>query len=112
VLVAPGQKNVIALTPQFVQPQDVHDKQDYELAAAGRWFDQWGAHYAPWGITYLGDDLYYHQPHCARILEQHSDFARLGDIATVVQFRRIGKKKFTDTYRYANRCPCATPTMP
>jgi hypothetical protein len=49
VLVAPGQKNVIALAPQFVQPQDGHDKQDCELAASGRWLDQWGAHYAPWG---------------------------------------------------------------
>ena len=37
--VAPGQKNVIALAPQFVLPQDGHDKQDCELAAAGRWLE-------------------------------------------------------------------------
>jgi len=40
-LVAPGQKNVIALAPQFVLPQDGHDKQDGELAASARWLDQW-----------------------------------------------------------------------
>lgn len=124
VLVAPGQKNVIALAPQFVQPQDGHDKQDCELAASGRWLDQWGAHYAPWGITYLGDDLYCHQRHCQRVLGQQAnflftckpdshatlyewvaDFSRNGGVATVVQPRRIGKKAFTDTYRYVNEVP-------
>lgn len=124
VLVAPGQKNVIVLAPQFVQPQDGHDKQDCELAASGRWLDQWGAHYAPWGITYLGDDLYCHQRHCERVLEQHAnflwtckpdshttlyewvaDFSRNGGVTSVVQSRRMGKKSFTDTYRYVNQVP-------
>jgi len=41
-LVAPGQQNVIALAPQFVLPQDGHDKQDCERAAADRWLAQWG----------------------------------------------------------------------
>ena len=36
---------------------------------------QWGAHYNSWGITYLGDDLYCHQPHCERVLSQHANFA-------------------------------------
>ena len=124
VLVAPGQTKVIALAPQFVRPQDGHDKQDCELAASGRWLDQWGAHYAPWGITYLGDDLYCHQPHCERVLGQHANFlftckpeshailyewvadlSRNGGVTTVVQSRRIGKKSFTDTYRYVNQVP-------
>lgn len=124
VLVAPGQKNVIALAPQFVQPQDGQDKQDCELAASGRWLDQWGAHYAPWGITYLGDDLYCHQPHCARVLghkshffftckpDSHStlyewvaDLSRSAGVTTLVRPRRMGKKHFTDTYRYVNQVP-------
>ena len=124
VLVAPGQKNVIALAPQFVQPQDGHDKQDCELAASGRWLDQWGAHYAAWGVTYLGDDLYCHQPHCERVLGQHAhffftckpdshstlyewvaDFSRNDCVPTVVHARRMGKKEFTDTYRYVNQVP-------
>lgn len=124
VLVAPRQKNVIALPPQFVRPQDGHDKQDCELAASGRWLDQWGAHYATWNITYLGDDLYCHQPHCKRVLGQNAnflftckpdshstlyewiaDFSRIGGVPTVVRTRRIGKKQFTDTYRYVNQVP-------
>ncbi len=124
VLVSPKQNAVVALAPQFVQPQDGHDKQDCELAAAGRWLAQWGAHYAPWGMTYLGDDLYCHEPHCVRVLEQHAhflftckpqshatlyewvaDFARNGTVASVVRTRRVGKKPFTDTYRYVNEVP-------
>jgi hypothetical protein len=124
VLVSPDQKNVVALPPQFVQPQDGHDKQDCELAASGRWLEQWGAHYAAWGITYLGDDLYCHQSHCARVLGLHAnflftckpeshttlyewvaDFVRNGVVQTVSRVRRIGKKSLTDTYRYVNRVP-------
>lgn len=124
VLVAPGQQNVITLPPQFVQPQDGHNKQDCELAASGRWLDQWGAHYAPWGITYLGDDLYCHEPHCQRVLDQKANFiftckpdshatlyewvadrVRNKEVQTVVIPRRVGKKKFTDTYRYTIEVP-------
>jgi len=124
VLVAPGQKDVVALPPHFVQPQDGHDKQDCELAASARWLGQWGAHYAAWGITYLGDDLYCHQPHCERVLGQHADFlftckpeshatlsewvtdlSRHGGVTTVVKTRRTGKKVLTDTWRYVNQVP-------
>ena len=125
VLVAPGQQNVIALPPQFVQPQDGHDKQDCELAASGRWLAQWGAHYAAWGgITYLGDDLYCHQPHCERVLAQGAhfiftckpdshktvyawldDFVRSGELNTVALNRWDGKRRLTDTYRYMSGLP-------
>jgi hypothetical protein len=124
VLVAPGQKEVVALPPHFVQPQDGHDKQDCELAASARWLSQWGAHYAAWGITYLGDDLYCHQPHCERVLGQHANFlftckpeshatlyewiadlSRNDSVSTVVKNRRTGKKLFTDTWRYVNQVP-------
>lgn len=124
VLVAPGQKSVVALPPHFVEPRDGHDKQDCELAASARWLGQWGAHYATWGVTYLGDDLYCHQPHCERVLTQHADFlftckpeshatlyewvtdlSRNGRVTTVVQTRRTGKKVFTDTWRYVNQVP-------
>jgi hypothetical protein len=123
-LVAPGQQNVIALAPQFVLPQDGHDKQDCERAAADRWLEQWGAHYSSWGITYLGDDLYCHQPYCQRVLSQHAhflltckpdshatlyewvaDLARNGEVTRVVRPRRIGKKQVTDTYRFVNQVP-------
>ena len=124
VLLAPGQKNVIALPPQFVTPQDGHVKQDSELAASARWLEQWGQHYGAWGITYLGDDLYCHQPHCERVLQQHAnfiftckpdshqvlyqwidDFIRNGSVQTVVRTRWDGKKRLLDTYRYVNQVP-------
>jgi hypothetical protein len=124
VLVAPGQDQAISLPPEFVQPQDGHDKQDCELAAAARWLARWGEHYRPWGITYLGDDLYCHQSHCQRVLAQQahflltckpeshavlyewvSDFERTGHLARVVVTRRVGKKYFTDTYQYVNQVP-------
>ncbi len=124
LLVAPGQEKVIALPPEFVQPQDGHDKQDCELAAASRWLTRWGAHYAPWGITLLGDDLYCHQPFCQQVLaanmaflftckpdshralyEWIGDFSRMRELATLVRTRWTGKKRLTDTYRYANQVP-------
>ena len=37
VLVVPGHEQVIALSPEFITPQDGHDKQDCETAAAKRW---------------------------------------------------------------------------
>ena len=37
LLVAPGENRVIALEPEFVRPQDGHEKQDCELRAAERW---------------------------------------------------------------------------
>lgn len=43
VLVAPGQAQTIVLPPEFVQPQDGHDKQDCERAASARWLARWGA---------------------------------------------------------------------
>ena len=47
VIVAPGPAAVVPLAPEFVSPQDGHDQQDGELAAAGRWLEQGGGRYAP-----------------------------------------------------------------
>lgn len=124
VLVAPGKAQAIALPPEFVHPQDGHDKQDCETAASGRWLNQWGSHYAAWRITVLGDDLYCHQPFCQRTLDANmhfiftckpdshatvyewvADFTRTGQIATLTRPQRKGNKHFTDTYRYLNDVP-------
>ena len=61
VIVAPGQAQVIPV-PEFVVPQDGHDKQDCENAAAKRWLLQYGQRYSALDVTILGDDLYCHQP--------------------------------------------------
>jgi len=124
VIVAPGQKQIIPLPPEFVQAQDGHEKQDCELAAAKRWLTNWGAHYAERRITILGDDLYCHQPFCQAIMAQdmdfllvckpnsHSllydwvaDFERIGQVQTLNITRWTGKKHLTEHYRFVKQVP-------
>jgi len=125
VLVAPGQKAVLPLPPEFVVPQDGHEKQDCEINAASRWIDQWGPRLAPWRITVLGDDLYCHQPFVRRVLDQGAHFlfvckpsshaaiaseieglSRLPDgVSTHVVTRWNGKRRETDTYRFVSQIP-------
>jgi hypothetical protein len=119
-LVAPGQATVFPLPPAFVTPQDGHLKQDCELAASARWLPQWAPRLAALGpITFLGDDLYCHQPFCEQVLAQHghflfvclpqshptlyewlADFERQGPLPSVVTTRWTGTQRLTDTYRY------------
>jgi hypothetical protein len=66
VIVGPGQPYAIPLRPQFITPQDGHDKQDCEIAAAKRWLEEDAARYNNGNVTLLGDDLYAHQPFCRR----------------------------------------------
>ena len=124
MLVAPGQEHVIPLPPEFIHPQDGHEKQDCELAAATRWLEQQGVHYLSWGVTFLGDDLYCHQPFCQKVLESGAhfifvckpdshkeayewldDFSRNGTISTVTRKRWTGKEHLTDTYRFMHHIP-------
>ncbi len=42
-LVAPGHSRVVPLEPEFVVPQDGHDKQDCEIRAARRWLNAHGS---------------------------------------------------------------------
>ena len=124
VVLAPGEKAVFPLPPEFVVPQDGHAKQDCELAAATRWLTQWGARLASWPLTFLGDDLYCHQPFCQHVLahggqflfvclpashatlyEWVADFERRGEVPTVVKTRWDGKRRLTHTYRYLNHLP-------
>ena len=66
-LVAPGHNRVVALEPEFVVPQDGHDKQDCESMAARRWLAAHGPSYARLDPVYLGDDLYSRQPTCQAV---------------------------------------------
>jgi hypothetical protein len=74
VMVAPGQDKVIPLPPEFIVPQDGHDKQDCENAAAKRWLRQYAQYYRAYGITILGDDLYSNHPMCEVLVEEHVPF--------------------------------------
>ena len=124
VIVAPGNPRVIPLQPEFVTPQDGHEKQDCENTAAKRWLAAYGPQYSPLGITVLGDDLYCKQPLCEAITAQGMNFILVckpgshktlydwvdglevtGGVQTVVVKRREGKDRYTDTYRFVNQVP-------
>ena len=92
LLVAPGEKRVIALEPEFVSPQDGGEKQDCELRAAERWLARNAKRFAPGSLTLLGDDLYCHQPFC--------------EFVTDHQRQQIWR------YRYATRVPLRADTKP
>ena len=68
VILCPGQTYVIPLVPEFIVPQDGHDKQDCENAAAKRWLSQHGQRFSPLNVTILGDDLYCRHPLCHSLL--------------------------------------------
>jgi len=73
-IVAPGHSRVVPLEPEFVVPQDGHEKQDCESRAARRWLSSHGPRYARLNPVYLGDDLYARQPVCEAVLESGGHF--------------------------------------
>jgi hypothetical protein len=123
--VAPGNPRIISLTPEFITPQDGHEKQDGEHAAAKRWLTQHGYKYKQLGVTILGDDLYSHQPICEAIQQQGFNFILtckpdshiklyeavnddLREISILNIKRTEGKriiKNLVDTYRFVNSVP-------
>lgn len=74
VVVTPGKKQVIALPPEFITPQDGDRKQDCEHKAAKRWLMTHGDEYRSLHVTILGDDLYAHQPMIEQIREAGFNF--------------------------------------
>lgn len=58
VIVNPSHHLVISLEPEFITPQDGHQKQDCETAAAKRWIAKYASRYRELKVTILGDDLY------------------------------------------------------
>ncbi len=74
VIVQPWDKNVISLEPEFIVPQDGHEKQDCEIKAAKRWVEKQGEFYAKRGVTILGDDLLSRQPFCLALKDKHFHF--------------------------------------
>jgi len=69
VLTAPGQEAVLSLPPEFITPQDGHEKQDCEQKAAQRWLRKQQSWFKEQAVTILGDDLYSRQPMCETCLE-------------------------------------------
>jgi hypothetical protein len=119
-VVAPGESRVIPLQPEFVSPQDGHDKQDCENAAVKRWLAAYGENYKPLRPVYLGDGLYACQPVVKAIQSVKADFiltAKPSSHKTLYEWldgadinvmeRRVkkGRKVFTHRYRWLNTLP-------
>jgi hypothetical protein len=122
VLVHPNKSEVISLEPEFIVPQDGHEKQDCEIQAAKRWMNQYGGQYKGYGVTLLGDDLYSRQPFCELAIEKGMKFIftckedsheslykwvktyeEAGELGRVVEKKKKGKGEVVvETYRYLN----------
>jgi hypothetical protein len=124
VIAAPGIDKVIALKPEFIVPQDGHEKQDCENAAFKRWIDKYGKEYSQLGITATADDLYSKQPICEKTLANGFNFIFVckedshptlyewvealeegKDRHTVTIRRWNGRFREIYTYKYANNVP-------
>lgn len=73
-VVKPGMPKVLALEPEFITPQEGHQKQDCESAAALRWIGAMGAGLSRLGVTLLGNDLYACTPIVRQALDQELDY--------------------------------------
>jgi hypothetical protein len=119
-LVAPGHNRVVPLIPEFIVPQDGHDKQDCESRAARRWLVANGARYASLNPIVMGDDLFSRQPICEAVLAAGMHFLFVCKPAShpaIEDFRagvvldelkkkvKRGRHWFTYRYRWMNEVP-------
>jgi hypothetical protein len=115
-------KHALPLPPEFIFPQDGHEKQDCEHSAAKRWLGQHSERFCDHDIIYLGDDLYANQPLCQLIAETYHQsfiFACKSDShtslyewlaqnmadSTLSQHRWNGKHGEIWNYRFVNQIP-------
>ena len=74
VLCAAEQAHVVCLEPEYITPQDGHEKQDCEQQAIKRWVEHNAKRFEPWSVTVLADDLHCHQPTCELLLKHELHF--------------------------------------
>lgn len=74
VITKPDYPHVLPLPPEFIKPQDGHEKQDCEREATKRWLTKHDDLFDPFMVTYLGDDLYSNHPLCQQIAEISKQF--------------------------------------
>lgn len=122
VIVAPGNPHVISMMPEFITPQDGDAKQDSEHKATKRWLIRHATRLKSLNATFLGDDLYSRQPTCEAMLavgchflltckqdshkalyESLEERVLENKVTTLSVEWRHGKKKYTNTYRFANQ---------
>ena len=125
VLCAPGEEHVVCLDPEFITPQDGHEKQDCEQQAIKRWVERNSQRFEPWSVTILADDLHCHHPLCKLLLKHKLHFIHTckpeshqalyeelalleqveGAISTMTVRRWNGRYYECWTYRWAKRLP-------
>jgi hypothetical protein len=118
VVVQPENETVISLAPEFIVPQDGHEKQDCEMQAAKRWVEKWG-------------DFSGERHHSVMICSAASRFVAVVDSTSISSWckpdsirtvpdggfpganrvlgmkvrRWVGKYAEISTYRFANKLP-------
>jgi hypothetical protein len=125
---APGQDKVIPLPPEFIVPQEGHDKQGCETAAAQRGLRQYARYSRAYGIPILGDELYSNHPRGEVLVEEQVPFilacrpdspptryAQLADRELGQDLHPVTHRPHTaqglalDRYRYASPRPLRAP---
>jgi len=118
-IVSPGNKRVVSLPPEYISNMDGATKQDCELNGTKRILSANSTWYTQQETTFLGDDLYAHEPMCLKILEIGCNFLftckpdshktvyewTKGILREVRSDRFNGKKHLLYTYRYAEQVP-------
>lgn len=122
VIVSPNIEQVISLDPEFITPQDGHEKQDCETTAAKRWIERHAGIFEKNKVTLLGDDLFSRQPMCELVLKKNFHYIFvclpeshptlyewverldvLGEVQYYQERHRQGKEWYLYNYRWKNQ---------
>jgi hypothetical protein len=119
-IVRPDSGFVLPLMGELITNEDGEKKQDCELNAAKRWLKKHGEEYKWLKPTFLGDDLYAHEPFCRLILENTMSFiftckdsthkwlaetVKNSYLSEKTESKWTGRKKMTYIYRFINHVP-------
>jgi hypothetical protein len=124
IIAKAGKNQVIALPQEFIWPQDGHEKQDCERAAAKRWIGKHAGQFDEWQVTISGDDLFSNQPFCELLLNSKCNFILVckpdshielyrwidfleaqGEVGHLSQRSWNGRYAEIYAYRYVNQVP-------
>jgi len=123
-IVGVNQPVIFPLPPEFLTPQDGHDKQDSEIAAAKRWLEGYAHLCQKHDIVLLADDIFCHDPFCKQLMEAEIEFLfvckpeshttlyewvddleKSGDVEHLTTKQWDGKKHQISDYRIARQVP-------